>query len=103
MIDAHGRPIKYSNIATHAIPVEGDVSADVCIADKGILIGVLVLKEVASGTFDLEDNDAVAVLPQGKLDYAGMFECRLKINNGLKITTNNFTGGTLAVLVAKHE
>lgn len=92
-IDEAGNPIMSSGNAFKKI--EGVVSHTVIFAGIGVLERVVVLKNIASGTFTIEDSNNTAIFSAGVTDYAGSFEFGILLLNGCRITTTGFTAGAL--------
>ena len=83
------------------VDISGDVTATTIFTGKGVILRLIIWTDVDSGTFQLKDDDTVAIFPSGKTDYAGTFEIRRFLENGCNITTSGFTGGTMTVVYFK--
>src|SRR3990172_1196209 len=92
VIDATGKPLE--GVGSSAIRIEGSVTDTVLLTAPGVLMSLLVTKDVDGGTWTLK-NTAGTTLAAGVTDYVGTIPFKEHFEAGVKITTANFTNGEM--------
>ena len=101
-IDANGHTIV---TALDKVNVSGSVTDQKVFEGVGILLGILIWKDVDGGTLTIKDKDGTTIYPAGVTDYAGNFpiggNAGHLLENGCYITTANATGLAATVFFAE--
>jgi hypothetical protein len=84
---------KVINVTDQWHAVSGSVSAVSVFTGSGVFMRLVVDKSVDASEFTFTDNDGAALVFNPDTDAKGTLNYLAKLNNGLKVTSVDFTGG----------
>lgn len=96
VLDSKGRAIPGVGHANQSVNVSGSETVTI-FTGRGVLLRVLITKDVDNGTFAIQ-NTAGDEQWTGITDYAGSFNIGEVYENGCKIVTTSFSGGTMRIV-----
>ena len=94
--DSKGYVVSGVGHASQGVYIEGNATTAI-FATKGVLLRIIITKDIDGGSFTVQDADATEVF-SGITDYAGSFSIGEYFENGVTIVTTNFDGGQMRIV-----